>query len=744
MFHRRLFLAAMAVTATLTLAACDGQPLDVELPPGALCDAVPITAEHRIEPGHYQIDIEAGNGRMGGLCPVSDGSIRRGRDALFGFTAPHSGRYHFRKRGTATMVSLHAGCDRDVEPLACAPSPHYHDLGLGSNPLGVDYALMAGESVLIQVDGYGGIDWPERLGLTIFGPAGAGGTCDAQICDAEGYCHFAVCSEDTQCHEGTCQIPPPPGVEGDPCDGLARCGADLYCDREGSCAVPPAPVLLDGWAHEREGVVHVQMTVDDPALLIRTGRIRIGETIGGRSSWRLPLTYTFSHPITPAPRQVALVDDAGRVWFELPVQAQPVLEPNAACEPRSEAGRCPVGTVCAGELEPRCAPVEVDALTHPLFPGEVAIILRGEDLGGLDTVYAPGSVWRAALDARRWVGRGAAAGDTVDVRAGDGGHLIAEAVPVRAAPLLDDGEACDAALAENRCAEGSACIHAVCVPSTPPVIDEAFIIRARGGYAIQVRGRDSERNVVGFRVGRHARSFVYGDWEVGDAVRPWGARSIINDGEAFEAWFSDATWTPFDAQVVVIDDQGLESAPFELEVVRPGEADAVGDGEHCDPLGLLRPCEADRICDQIDGVDETPRCVALDPVCPAELAPALAPDAVFEFEEAGAERDTRVTCRGSDQDIPQHYFRFVPPEDGRYHILAESEIGGWLYGMAVREGCLQRRSERICNAEIYRTNPAGRGGHGSGVNLTFDALAGEELTVVIDGHGPGFVEISSR
>ncbi len=734
--------AALAVAA-LASTACEGQPIADEVAE-AICDAIPITAEHRVEPGRYRIEAETGNSALAGLCPMSDFSIARGRDALFAFTAPHGGRYAFRKVGRGTMVSLHAGCDRDPAPLACAPSPHYHDPGLGSNPLGVEYTLEAGESVVIQVDGYGGIDWPERLGLQILGPVPAGGACGDWICEDDDYCHSPSCAHGAECYEGTCQIAPPPGDVGAACDGLARCLDDLYCAADGECAVRPAPVLLDGWAHLRDGTVHVSLTVDDPGRLTAGSQVHIGEASGGWGNAQNPTIVEFSRAVDPVPATVTLVARDGRIWFEVPVIDQPVLAPDDRCAPGSEAARCPEGTLCAGGDGARCRPVEVALLTHDREPDQVALVLRGADLSEYGWLAAPGFAAQADADGARWVGWADRTDGPVDVRAGRDGHLIAAAVLPAPAPVRADREACDPARAEDQCVAGSACIGAICRPSSPPVIDEAVIVQSRVGpegwthSAIRVRGRDPQGDVTGFYIDRRGGLFVANgvDRELDD---PWTARHITTDGELFEAWFSGPVAFRRDQPLVVIDGEGLESAPFEAEWQRPDEQAAVGEGALCDPRGLLLPCADDLICDQTDGVDGPPRCVAVEPACPEALAPALVVDEAGWFGEEGAGLQTRVGCGWPHNPAADHYFSFVAPADGRYHVTAETEVSGWLFGAAVRRGCLQRRSERACSGELYRTNAAGIGGHGSGTRFVFEAEAGETLTVVLDADGPGFV-----
>lgn len=747
-FHARAALAVarrvprptMPLLAALALAACDGQPVDLEVA-AAICEAIPITAEQRIEPGRYRIEVETGNSALAGLCPMSDFSIGHGRDALFAFTAPHGGRYAFRKEGHGTMVSLHDGCSRDRAPLACAPSPHYHDPGLGANPLGVEYTLAAGESVVIQVDGYGGADWPERLGLLILGPVPAGGTCGDWICEDDGYCHSPSCADGAECHGGLCQIPPPPGDVGAACDPLARCVDDLYCAADGRCAVRPEPVLLDGWAHVREGTVYVELTVDDPGRLTNGATVHLGESSGGSGGIDNPRRFRLSRAVDPVPETAALVGRDGHVWFEVPVVEQPVLAADDLCTPNSEAARCPEGTLCAGGDDARCRSVQVSILTHEREPDRFAVVLRGADLSEYGWLAG---VDRAFVDEDRWVGWADRTEGPMDLRARRDGHLVAAAVQPIRAPLRAIGEACDPARAEDECAADSACIGAVCRVISPPIIDEAVIVHSRVGpdlrshFAVWVRGRDAQGDVTGFHIDGRAGLFV-ADGEDRDVHDPWTARHVSTDGEVFEAWFSGPTSFLRDRPLVVVDGEGLESEPVLVEWQRPGEQPSVAEGGLCDPRGLVLPCADDLICDQSDGVDGPPRCMAIEVACPEALAPPLRVDDAAWFGEDGAGLQTRVGCGWPNTAVADHYFTFVAPEDGRYMLTAETDVSGWLFGAAVRQGCLQRRSERACSGDLYRTNPLGHGGHGSGTRLDFEATAGETLTVVLDADGPGFV-----
>jgi len=718
----------------ITLTGCDGAPLDIDFDPGDLCGAAPITAEHLIEPGRYLIEVDADNSTLAGRCPVSDGSIRMGPDALFSFTAPHAGRFHFRKRGWATLVSLHAGCDRDLEPLACSPSPHFHDREMATGPRGTAREMAAGEAVLIQVDGFG--VGQARLGLTVLGPVTEGGACLQRVCDEDDFCVDPTCVVGTACHEGVCAVPPPPGDRGAACDRFARCADGLYCAADGACAAPPAPELITAWAHVREGALYGRIEIADPARVIPASDLHVdGELTGWRSDGD-SLVFGVSLTVDDAPEAIEVIErESGRSWFRTPVTPQPVKAAGERCTPRSEVDRCVEGTVCAGDV-PRCTPVEVFVWSNPRWPGQVAVDIRGADLREGEVVDAPGYVAPSVADERRWVGRTAATDGPVEVRYGD--HVVARAVPVVDAQQAEDGDRCDMAVAADHCAPDADCWDGACGPSTAPVIDEAIVIRDGRGLALWVRGRDPEGNASRFRFDRRVGAFFVAPPDP-DLDPVWAGGRVDVDGEAFEAWFSGEAWFDINSPVVVIDDQGRESAPFEAESVRAELRAPVAEGAACDPLALLFPCTDGLICDGVDGQAEHATCVAVDPVCPEGLADPIVVGAPVQMRGAGPTRQTRSSCFDPWESMAEQYFSFAPAEAGRYTIVAETPRTGGPFGLAVREGCRQRRSERACADEHYRVFPTGA--HGVGARIEFDAEAGEALTIVLDGMPEGVITL---
>lgn len=710
------------------LAACDGEPVGFEPPPGSACRAVPITAEQQIEPGMWQVRVEPGSGALGGLCPVSDASIRMGGDALFAFTAPRAGRYQFRKIGSATMVSLHADCDRGLEPLACAPSPHYHDEGLGRWPLGVTRALEAGESVLIQVDGYGD---PRQLGLTVFGPAAEGEACGEVLCDFDDWCLVPACVEGAVCHEALCRMPAPPGDLGAGCDGFARCAEGLYC-AEGACAVPPEPVLLSAWAHRSASgaMVYAEMRIDDPGRVLVDARLRLedsGFDIAGLGSGDPRRAYLSARDPDGA-EAVELVDGDGRVWFREPIVPQPVLAAGEPCAPYSQAARCAEGTVCEPGEAPRCVPVEVFVWSDQAEPSRIVIDIRGAALP-LDARVAAGWGIRGhTARPDRWLGRSSVAIEgPVDVLVFD--HPVASAVPVMEPPPRAEGEGCDPDRVADRCADrGTACRAGVCGPVSPPIIEAAVVVDVWEGSGVWIRGRDPDGDVSGFRIGNRVRDLSFGP---PDPARfdAWPTGAGLVDGDVFEAWLSTESRV-FGDIVVAVDAEGLESPPFAAEAARPEERPAVEAGEDCDPLGLLWPCAEGLTCARPDDGDGQARCGVTEPACPEGLATPIALGELLVFDGPGATSQTRVMCRDPFGELPERYLTFVAPEDGWYRASA---VGDNMFGFAVRQSCLDRYSEVACGEDFYRTNPNGVGGHGIGVTVVFEATAGEVLTLVIDG-----------
>lgn len=715
--------APLALLVAAALTACEGRPAGWEAEPGAECDAIPITAEHAFEPGAWRIEVAPGPAALGGLCPVSDPSIRQGGDALFAFVAPRAGRYHFRKIGSATMASLHAGCAPDAAPLACAPSPNHHDAGLGRWPLGVSRALAEGEAVLIHVDGFGA---PQRLGLTVTGPSPEGAPCGALRCDADDWCAVAGCVEGAQCFEGLCAVPPPPGGVGAACDAVVTCADGLYC-AAGACVDAPAPALLSAWAHRApEGdPVFASMRIDDPARVIEGGRLQLeGGGPGADLDFGDPrLAHLRAHDAADA-EAVELVDADGRVWFRQRIEPQPIRAAGEPCTPNSEVDRCAEGTVCPPGDAPRCAPVEVFVWTDRALPGHIVVDIRGAALGA-SRVFAGPLIPMVHSGPDRWIGRSAVpVAGPVDVRYAE--HPVAAAVPVLDPPAVARGEACDPQRVADHCLDGDACIGGVCRAIGPPVVDAAIVVDTREGAAVWIRGRDPDGDVSGVRVGGRAFDLRFGPPAAG--VDRAAAEGVI-EGEVFEAWVSTERRVFGDA-VVAIDAEGLESAPFVAERAEPAERPRGEAGAACDPLGLLWPCADGLKCHRRDGVDVGPRCAALEPACPAGLATPIALGEAVAFDAEGPTAHTETLCRPFFGAAAEHYLRFVAPEAGGYLVTAIGDNG---FGLAVRRGCLQPYSEVACAEEFFRTNPAGHGGHGIGASLWVQAEAGEPLTIVVDG-----------
>lgn len=421
------------------------------------------------------------------------------------------------------------------------------------------------------------------------------------------------------------------------------------------------------------------------------------------------------------------------IWFSIPVLPQPAVDVGDPCAPGSERDRCVEGAVCVGPADDgRCVAVQVSAWRVPGGAGEVAIDIRGADLRGGPAVTAGAAVEPVAADADRWAGRTAAPVEgPVDVRYG--GQRVARAVPVQAPPVAAEGDPCDPAGVVDRCDDPTFCARGVCAVDTPPVIDEAIVVDDGGEVALWVRGRDAEGNISGFRFAdREGRFTAPIDADVDPHDEAWAAAV---EGDAFTAWVSLDTWFDVEAPLVAIDDRGFESAPFAATPAPAPAFPPAGEGQPCDPRGLLWRCAEGLLCDQRDGGDPRPTCMALEPACPEGLGAPLPLDTPVTLAGPGAGRPTRVSCHEGGSGDPEHYLTFVAPADGVYEVVARGALPSGQLGLAVREGCVQRRTERYCGYPTRETVD-GHAGYRYGAEARFEAREGEVLTVVVDAPAP--------
>lgn len=691
------------------------------------CRAIDLGApENEIEAGRFRVITAPWDVPINGLCPVSDFSITHGADAVFVYTAPHTGTYHFGTVGRGmTGLSLHAACDREA-PLLCAPAPHYHDPDLGNRPLYLQYALEAGQTIHVFVDGYR----TREVGVEVIAPVGEGEACGHRLCGESQICTQVACAPSTRCWEGICQEPPPAGPVGTPCDDFARCQPDLLC-LNAVCAVPPEPVVEETWATWHAGRLFVAATITDPGAFVAEPQLRVGEVTvraashGGRHWWDQPDVLVDVMP------EVVQVMDGDQVLAEIPVVVQPVAAVGEACQRFSGQDRCALGSLCV-RVDPaqravgQCVAAEVQAWRAPdgehVF-ADIAVAGMTND----ERIRSGGGLRIVSRDAQRWVGQAVHPGDTISLWSGH--DLFAEDVPVRDPAIRRAGEACDAVRVADTCVHGAACIRGTCEIVEPPVIEDALYIKTRDVIGIWVRGRDPNRDVVGVEIDTYEAPFAP------PAPGAWWTSQLTWDGDRFEGWLSDdAAWRERiwrNAALVVVDAEGRRSLHFALEPSWIRDRPVGDDGAICDRIGGLFPCAEGLICDTRDDVEEAPTCRPLDAACDAGIDSLIELDQPRSIDSLGATNDTHATCDAIVRDLPEHRLTFVPQARG---IFVAEVIANQGFTLSARRGCHFALSELACEFRLERAQPLdGGGGHGARGQIVFEADAGEQITILVDG-----------
>lgn len=693
------------------------EPVEPEPVQPPACRAHVIEDADRQEDGTYRTVIDPNGGPLARMCPVSDGSILVGGDALFAYTARHAGDHVFRTIGSITMLSLHAECSRDLEPLWCARSPHYHDQDLGRVPFTAFRTLEAGETVYLQLDGY----HPNRLGLTTYPPIPEGEACGHVFRQNDGFSVSPPCAAGTECHAERCQVPPPPGALGDACDAFARCDAALFCDAA-RCVVPPEPVLESFWAYWHDGSLYASVVYFDPAGVIeRAGVLVDGVPTHGSVGWGERRSFSINARLDERPAEVMLADGEGRIWFRQPVELQPERAVGEACARNQPVDRCVEGAVCAGpEGDVRCRAVEVRAWSDLRSPDRVVLDVRGAHLDQRHAFWAAFNIPVIHADGARWIGRSAVRLEgPLDIRSD--GVVVARGLEVLAPPARVLDAACDMQRVADVCPEGSACLGGTCRAIQAPVIEAAEVVRQGDDrIGVWVRGRDPDGDVARIRLNGATPIELADRWN-----DPWRSWALTVDGDRFEAWISYAqARAPHQVDVVVGDREGLESAPVQITTGQAADRPRGGIDARCDRVAALFPCEDGLICDVADGTADPLACVAVDEACPAGFALPLEVDVPVTVEGLGAGRTT-VTCSTSEQTPDQH-FELVAPQAGWYLVAVS---GNNRAGIGIRRSCRHVLSEIACTQDVVRLGNFG----GIGSSVAVELAAGERVTVVVDG-----------
>ena len=496
-----------------------------------------------------------------------------------------------------------------------------------------------------------------------------------------------------------------------------------------ACAAPPEPALEHGWATWHAGRLFASATVFDPSQRAEGPELRAGEVqLPGGADRERHYWSEINIAVDPMPATVQIFD-GDRVLAEIDVIPQPEIAVGAACHRLSGLDRCALGSLClpVGE-DTRCVAAEVVVWREPAGGERVFADIRAPGLTRLEPIQSDGFFEPIAVEPERWIGQ------KVRPEAGaislwHGADLFIEDLPLSFAPPRREGEPCDPLRVASICRHGSACMGETCEIVHPPRVTAAMVVKTPEAVGIWVRGRDPNQDVVGLEIANYSNAFDP------DAPTAWFTSALTWDGDEFEGWLSDdAGWRAGgwrDAELVLIDREGRRSFPFPVGTGDVGIRAPADAGAECDRIGALFPCADGLLCDTREGADEPLACRALEVACDPDVDTPIALDRPLSIDAPGATNQTRTTCDRWDDPGAEHRLRFVPEANG---FFVAEVVSNEVYSLAARRGCHLPLSEIACTDEFERAAPLdGDGAHGIAATLPFDAVAGEQITIIVDG-----------
>lgn len=528
------------------------------------------------------------------------------------------------------------------------------------------------------------------------------------------------------------------------CRPTGVCPGTQICLLVGCCGEPTAPVVEHFAIGRGAGVLMVQATILDTSYDAETLVITVGDavhtqplqyTVAERTELKVPV---FTESLAEE-AQVYVRDREGRqsATVTVPVVDLPVRRPTAPCDPSGYESWCGPGGICLstddqatglcyiasartyiGEGESFWLDVRAGA------PAEIEPAINAFTVDG--QLVSPGYIQNP--EGWRFLARFWAAEADAEVRYQ--AHLIGGRLSPQAPEPRRVDEACDPERIADRCAETTACKAGICTPISAPNLGSVNAVWRDGVLALTMSGDDAQADAHRFMVVTSNRTRMTVEGRFGDRLDVSGLP--IESGanwaaQRFVAWLAVSLGdeAPESVSVVLVDDEGLQSAAMEVPVrlAEPGEVlDAFADG--CDRSGLLGRCEGGQICDA-DGTDTSARCRTPRSLCPEQETIPLdrAPDGTAVLSALhipGGIQDAPVSCVGAATGYTR-FFSYEVPADGRYRFSLGDSWGGPFH-LAVRPYC-NLWQELACVARFDSRDDAS--------TIELDLTRAQLLTVVV-------------
>ncbi|MCB9544314.1 MAG: hypothetical protein H6706_00300 [Myxococcales bacterium] len=545
--------------------------------------------------------------------------------------------------------------------------------------------------------------------------------------------------------------------------GCGRAGPQVEGDDAVSDGGPPdaAPASDDGPA-VRQGVGSVTLQLDGLHVFRAQPSVEVALFAADGAALGVLASPVEAPPYAPLPGQPRPAEGTWRIQRWWPTEARPAraevtLRDGAAvvqqtshlvrptplagetCDPTGFADRCPDGQGCSllpRPVQGQCFPMTLAAWR--VGGPEIVLDLRSE--GGNYGVPPPlSAVWEGQISPvpleldwfTSWRYLGAVASPAREELAVHfGPHRVR--VPVRRPAPLEAGDACDAAGVADACPAPTACTRdQICATRTPPTVAQVAHARSGAWEGLYVTGQDPEADVVAVEITWRGATqlFSLAGWNQPFVSRPGWRLSVVDDGAGAYALLWAQISRPGDvegAEVVVIDAEGLRSAPRTIDAGAVGRAGVLPDGALCvaDGVDLFGQCAG--ACDLPDG-DDAYVCVTPGPCPTPERFPAIGPGELTVSPAADGDL-TRLPC-GPLTFGNEAGFAFTAERAGRHRVVVASALPQ-LAALALRQRCDL--------PEIGALACVGGGINGADrLEATVDLAAGETIYGVVESWGEG-------